>query len=58
MKPQKNPYLLPFIDDVLNIIEGHDTYSFLDGYFGYHEIFITPKHKYKTTFVIDWGAFT
>jgi len=58
MQPQKNPYLLPFIDDVLNIIEGHDTYSFLDGYFEYHKIFITLKDKYKTTFVIDWGAFT
>jgi hypothetical protein len=54
MQPQqKNPYLLPFIDDVLNVIEGHDTYSFLNGYFVYHQIFITPKEKYKTTFVTD-----
>jgi hypothetical protein len=33
---KKNPCLLPFIDDVLNVIEGHDTYSFLNGYFGCH----------------------
>jgi hypothetical protein len=58
MQPQKNSYLLPFIDDVLNTIEGHDAYSLLDGYFGYHEIIITPKDKYKPTFAIDWGAFT
>ncbi len=25
---KKDPYLLPLIDDVLNIFEGHDTYSF------------------------------
>jgi putative transposase len=45
-------YPLPFID-VLNIIEGHDVYSFLDGCFGYHQISITLEDKYKTTFVVD-----
>ncbi len=33
-------------------------YSFLDGYFRYHQIFITPKDMYNTTFVTYWGAFT
>jgi len=33
---KKGSYLLPFIDDVLNIVASHDVYSFLDGYFGYH----------------------
>jgi hypothetical protein len=28
-------YPLPFINQVLNTIAGHDAYSFLDGYFGY-----------------------
>jgi hypothetical protein len=49
---------LPFKDEVLNTVIGHDVYSFLDGYYGYHKIFITPKDKYKTTFVTNWGAFT
>jgi hypothetical protein len=52
-----NPYPLPFFDEVLNTIVGYETYSFLDGYLGYHQIFITLEDKYKTTFVIDWGAF-
>jgi hypothetical protein len=38
--------------------EHNYAYSFLDGYFGYHQTFITPKDMYNTTFVIDWGAFT
>jgi len=48
---------LPFSDEVLNIVIGYESYSFLDGYSRYHHIFITHEDKYKTTFVIDWGAF-
>ncbi len=33
-------------------------YSFSDGYFRYHQIFITPKNMYNTTFVTNWEAFT
>jgi len=33
---KKNLYPLPFYDEVLNIIIGYETYSFLDGYLGYH----------------------
>jgi hypothetical protein len=33
---KKDPYPLPFTNEVLNIIVGHDVYSFLDGYFRYH----------------------
>jgi len=54
----KYPYRLPFTNEVLNTIVEHDEYSFLDRYFGYHHISITPNDRYKTTFVIDWGAFT
>jgi hypothetical protein len=34
-----------------------EAYSFLDGYFGYQHICGAPKDRYKTSFVIDWGAF-
>jgi hypothetical protein len=54
---KKNPYPLPFFDEVLNIVVGYEPYSFLDGYLRYHQIFITFEDRYKTTFVIDWGAF-
>ncbi len=56
---KKNPYLLTFIDEVLNIIAKHDAYSFfLDGYSRYHHISITLEDEYKIAFVIDWGVFT
>ncbi len=55
---QKDPYPLPFIDEVINIVVGHDVYSLIDEYFYYHKISLTLGDKYKTTFVIDWGTFT
>jgi hypothetical protein len=33
---KKNPYPLPFIDEVLNIVARYEAYSFLDGYSRYH----------------------
>jgi hypothetical protein len=42
---------------VLNTIAWYEAYSFLDGYSRYHKISIAPKDRYKTTFVIDKGAF-
>jgi hypothetical protein len=50
---KKDPYPLPFTYEVLNTIVGYEAYSFLDGYLGYHQIFITLEEKYKTPFVID-----
>jgi hypothetical protein len=54
---KKNPYTLPFSNDVLNTIVGYEIYSFLDGNLRYHHIFVTPNNSYKIIFVIDWGAF-
>jgi hypothetical protein len=50
---KKNPYLLPFFDEVLNIVTWYEAYSFLDGYLGYHYISIASEHRYKTTFITD-----
>ncbi len=48
---------MPFFDEVLNIVIRYEAYSFLDGYSGYHQIFIALEDKYKTTFVTYWGDF-
>jgi len=37
---KNNPYPLPFIDEVINTIVGHEVYTFMDGFFGYHQISI------------------
>jgi hypothetical protein len=55
--PKKVPFPLPFINEVLNIVVGCGAYSFMDGYFGYHQFFIALEDRYKTTFVTNWGTF-
>ncbi len=54
---KKNPYFLPFSNKVLNTITRYEAYSFLDGYLGYHHIYMAFEDRYKTTFVTEWGAF-
>jgi hypothetical protein len=39
---KKDPFPLPFTHEVLNTVVGCETYSFLDGYFGYYQISIAP----------------
>jgi hypothetical protein len=39
----KDPYLLPFIDEVINTVVGHEVYTFLDGFSRCHQISIAPK---------------
>jgi hypothetical protein len=46
---KKDPYPLPFPNEVLNIVARY----FLNGYSGYHQISITQKDIYKIAFVID-----
>ncbi len=51
---KKDPYPLPFSNEILNTIARYEAYeSFLDGYSWYHHISITFKDGYKTTFVIN-----
>jgi hypothetical protein len=45
------------MDEVLNIVARHNVYSFLDGYYGYHQISIAPEDIYNKTFVTNWGVF-
>ncbi len=50
---QKYPFSLPFTYEVLKTIVGYDAYSFLNGCFNCHPIYITLEDIYKTTLVID-----
>ena len=42
---RKDHFLLPFIDQMLEHLAGHEYYYFLDGYSGYNQIPITPGTK-------------
>jgi putative transposase len=50
---KKDPYPLPFIDEMLNTITRYEAYSFLR----HHQISIVLEDRYKIAFVIDLGVF-
>jgi len=49
---------LPFIDQVLDGLEGKKFFSFLDGFNGYNQIQVSPEDQDKTTFACPWGTFS
>jgi hypothetical protein len=44
-----DPFPTPFIEEVLDNVGGHESYSFIDDFSGYHHI--------KTTFAAEWGRY-
>jgi hypothetical protein len=54
---KKNPSLLSFIDELLNIIVDHNTYSFLDGFLLLVDFHCTRRPQNELIFLIDWGEF-
>ena len=52
-----DPFPTPFMDEVLDNVEGQEVYSFTDGFLGYHQIRIHKEDRHKTTFAIEWGSF-
>jgi hypothetical protein len=49
---KKNPYPLPFIDEVLDLVAGKELYSFLNGFSGYNQVKIRVEDKEKLAFII------
>ena len=54
---RKDHFPLPFIDQMLERLAGHQYYCFLDGYSGYNQIPIAPEDRDKTTFTCPFGTF-
>ncbi len=50
---KKDPYPLPFIDEVLDSIAGKELYSFLDEFSGYNHGKIKAKDREKIAFIIE-----
>ncbi len=42
---KKDPWPLPFMDEVINSVVGHEVYTFLDGFLGYHQISIEQEDQ-------------
>jgi hypothetical protein len=53
----------PFIDEVLENVGGHESYSFTDGFSrydglsGYHHNNIAHEDRNKKTFVMEWECY-
>ena len=54
---RKDHFPLPFLDQMLDRLAGHEYYCFLDGYSGYNQIAIAPEDQEKTTFTCPYGSF-
>jgi hypothetical protein len=54
---KKNHFPLPFIDQMVECLAGHEYYCFLDGYSGYNKVLMDPKDQEKTTFACPFGTF-
>ena len=54
---RKDHFPLPFIDQMIERLSGHDFYCFLDGFSGYFQIPIAPEDQEKTTFTCPYGTF-
>ncbi|CAM8978611.1 unnamed protein product [Rhodiola kirilowii] len=54
---KKDHFPIPFIDQMLERLAGHDYFCFLDGYSGFYQIPILPNDQRKTTFTCPYGTF-
>ncbi|GJW93181.1 RNA-directed DNA polymerase [Tanacetum coccineum] len=54
---RKDHFPLPFINQMLERLAGHEYYCFLDGFSGYFQILIAPEDQKKTTFTCPYGTF-
>jgi hypothetical protein len=54
---RKDHFPLPFIDQMVERLDGHEYYCFLDGYSGYNQVPVDPEDQEKTTFTCPFGTF-
>jgi hypothetical protein len=54
---RKDHFPLPFIDQMVERLVGHEYYYFLDGYSRYNQVHVDPEDQEKTTFTCPFGTF-
>lgn len=54
---RKDHFPLPYIDQILERVAGHEFYCFLDEYSGYYQIKISIEDQENTTFTCPFGTF-
>ena len=54
----RDHFPLPFQDEILIEVVGHERYIVCDGYSSYFQINISKEDQKKTTFITPWGCFS
>ena len=55
---QKDNYLVPSMEHILQCISGSEMLSLLDGFLGYNQMLVSNGDHLKTTFNTKWGTHT
>lgn len=51
---EKDHFPIPYMDQMLDILQGKRWYCFLDGYSRYNQIFVAFEHQQKTSFTCTY----
>ena len=54
---KRDHYPLPFQDEILNQVAGHEHYSIMDGFSRHFQIPIAEEDQLKTPFITPWGCY-
>ncbi|KAH9301219.1 hypothetical protein KI387_012802, partial [Taxus chinensis] len=49
-----DPFPTPFTKEILKGVAGHEIYSFTDGFFRYHQVWIAKEDQEKMNFTNEW----
>ena len=53
----KDNYLVPPMEQILQMVSGFELFSLLDGFSGYNQVLVVEEDRLKTTFRTKWGTF-
>jgi hypothetical protein len=53
----KDNYLVPPMEQILQQVSGSERLSLLDGFSGYNQVLMSPPDQLKTTFRTPWGTY-
>ena len=53
----KDNYLVPPMEQILEIVSGSELFSLLDGFSGYNQVLVAEEDRLKMTFRTRWGTF-
>ena len=54
---KKDHYPLPYMEEIIDEVAGHEMYSFLDCFSGYYQVAMAEHDKSKTAFSTEWGPY-